>query len=92
MENTLRGKVFRSGRSAVALGSGAVLLAGCSFGVRHVCCADPETPPGVLTVCANNTSDEDYPRFQVTTRDGVLCTSLELGAGGGNIPIMGTGP
>ena len=32
MENTLRGKVFRSGRSAVALGSGAVLLAGCSFG------------------------------------------------------------
>jgi phospholipid/cholesterol/gamma-HCH transport system substrate-binding protein len=32
VENTLRGKVFRSGRSAVALGSGAVLLAGCSFG------------------------------------------------------------
>ncbi len=67
-------------------------MAGCSFGVRHVCCADPETPPGVLTVCANNTSDEDFPRFQVTTRDGVLCTTLELGAGGGNIPIMGTGP
>ena len=50
------------------------------------------TPPGVLTVCANNTSDEDYPRFQVTTRDGVLCTTVELGAGGGNIPIMGAGP
>ncbi len=32
MRNTLRGKALRSGRNAVALGSGAVLLAGCSFG------------------------------------------------------------
>jgi hypothetical protein len=55
---------------------------GCSFGVRHVCCADPATPPGVLTVCANNTSDEDYPRFQVTTRDGGVCTTLELAVAG----------
>ncbi len=67
-------------------------MAGCSFGVRHVCCADPGTAPGVLTVCANNTSEEDYPRFQVTTRDGLLCTTLELAIGGGNIPIMGPGP
>jgi hypothetical protein len=67
-------------------------MAGCSFGVRHVCCAGPGTPPGVLTVCANNTSDEDYPRFQVTTRDGLLCTTLELAIGGGNLPIMGPGP
>ncbi|WP_413467715.1 MCE family protein [Mycobacterium sp. RTGN3] len=32
MRKTLRGKVLRSGRRAVALGSGTVLLAGCSFG------------------------------------------------------------
>ena len=32
MRKTLRGKVLRSGRSAVALGSSAALLAGCSFG------------------------------------------------------------
>ena len=32
MSKPLTGKVFRCGRSAVALGSGAVLLAGCSFG------------------------------------------------------------
>lgn len=67
-------------------------MAGCSFGIRHVCCADQSTPPGVLTVCAHDTSEEDYPRFQVTTRDGPFCTTLELGAGGGNIPITGPGP
>lgn len=32
MRNTLQGKVVRGGRTAVAVGSGAVLLAGCSFG------------------------------------------------------------
>ena len=32
------------------------------------------------------------PRFQVTTRDGLLCTTLELGIGGGNIPIVGPAP
>ena len=32
MAKTLRNKALRSGRSAVALGSGAMLLAGCSFG------------------------------------------------------------
>jgi len=32
VRKTLRGKVLRSGRSAVALGSSAALLAGCSFG------------------------------------------------------------
>jgi hypothetical protein len=67
-------------------------MAGCSIGVRHVCCADPGPSVSAGAVCANDTSEEDLPRFQVTRRDGIVCTTLELGAGMAFIPIVGPGP
>ena len=60
----------------------------------HVCCADPGTPPGQSsTVCAQQHARRGLTRlrFRSRRRDGVLCTTVELGAGGGNIPIMGAG-
>jgi hypothetical protein len=65
--------------------------AGCSFGVRHLCCADPGAQIGVVTLCAYNTSDEDYPRFQVTKRDGAVCTTLEIALSAFGAPILGPG-
>ena len=58
MENTLRGKVFRSGRSAVALGSGAVLLAGCSFGGLN----SMDMPGTVLMRESPSAPEETHPR------------------------------
>jgi hypothetical protein len=65
--------------------------AGCSAGVRHLCCADPGPRPGVVTLCANNTSDEDFPRYQVTRRDNGVCTSLEVAISAPGSPIVGPG-
>ena len=62
---------------------------GCSYGVRHVCCADPGAQPSMTDICGNDASSEDWPRFTVTRRDGDMCTTLELGSAGMILPIVG---
>jgi hypothetical protein len=63
--------------------------AGCSYGLRHVCCGDPGPDPGPRTVCAIDTSIEDGARFTVTRRDGDVCTTLELGSLTDRLAIAG---
>jgi hypothetical protein len=56
------------------------IAAGCSFGVRHLCCADPGQQPSSAGYCAADVSLEDFPRFNVLRRDGAVCTTLDLAA------------
>jgi hypothetical protein len=66
-------------------------MIGCSAGIRHLCCADPGPQPGVAAICAYNTSEEDYPRWQITRRDGAVCTTLESSLDPNGDLIVGPG-
>ena len=64
--------------------------AGCSFGVRHLCCADPGPRSGADLVCGIDSSDEDFPRFRITRRIGDVCTTLEMSIQfSPSLPIVG---
>lgn len=62
-------------------------MAGCSFGVRYLCCVDPGPDPGHGNACATDTSIEDLSRFTVSRRDGAICTTLEISSGAPVLPI-----
>jgi hypothetical protein len=64
-------------------------MAGCSYGVRHICCADPGPDLSQPSICAIDTSIEDLSRFTITRRDGDMCTTLELGGAAPILPITG---
>ena len=63
--------------------------AGCAFGVRHLCCADPGPGPASGKICGIDTSIEDLSRFTVTKREGGTCTTLEVGGTAPVLPISG---
>ena len=64
-------------------------MAGCSFGIRHLCCADPGPRSGADIVCGIDTSVEDWAKFTITRRVGDVCTTLELGSSSPRLPIAG---
>src|SRR4051794_6588755 len=64
-------------------------MAGCSYGIRHVCCADPGPEVSQAPICAIDTSIEDLSRFTITRRDGDLCTTLELSITSSILQITG---
>ena len=64
-------------------------MAGCSYGVRHICCADPGPQVSQAPICAMDTSIEDLPRFTITRRDGDVCTVLELSSISNILQITG---
>jgi hypothetical protein len=69
---------------------GQCATAGCSWGVRDVCCAGPEQPQPADGYCGADTSGEDLPAFTITRRDGDTCTTLELWAANKpQLPISG---
>jgi hypothetical protein len=59
---------------------GQCATAGCSFGVRDICCAGPDQPQPSDGYCGADTTVEDLPRFTITRHDGDTCTTLELWA------------
>jgi hypothetical protein len=52
--------------------------AGCSFGERHLCCADPGETASDARYCARGRSSEDYPAYAVSKQDGAFCTNVVL--------------
>lgn len=50
--------------------------AGCAFGGRHLCCADPGQTASTAVYCAKDSTSEDYPSFTVSKRDGAVCTDV----------------
>jgi hypothetical protein len=50
---------------------------GCSSGVRHLCCLDPGRGPA-SNICVGDKSIEDLLRYVIVSRDGAVCTTLEL--------------
>jgi hypothetical protein len=50
---------------------------GCSSGVRHLCCLDPGRGPAG-NICVGDQSIEDLLRYVIVSRDGAVCTTLEL--------------
>jgi hypothetical protein len=50
--------------------------AGCAFGGRHLCCADPGETASNAMYCARDSSSEDYPSFTVNRQDGDTCTEV----------------
>jgi hypothetical protein len=62
---------------------------GCSYGLRHICCADPGPEVSQAAICAIDTSIEDLSRFTITRRDGDVCTTLELSTTSNILQITG---
>jgi hypothetical protein len=65
--------------------------AGCSYGTRYACCADPGPQPAPSAIfCSVDASKEDLPLFAFTKRDGETCTTVEMGLTSGKPPQITT--